>query len=154
MATGSFEEIRAEFERRVQKIVWCTVATVDERGRPRSRVLHPIWEGAVGWIATGRRSRKAKDLAHTPYLSCAYWTPEHEQIYAECRAEWEDRIEEKRRLWDLFKTTPAPMGYDPGLFWKDAADPDCGFLRLTPWRIELSSLQDLFTRTPPRVWRP
>ena len=154
MGMGTFEEIRPEFERRVNRIVWCTTATVDRKGRPRSRILHPIWEGPVGWIATGRQSRKARDLAHSPYVSLSYWTPEHEQIYAECRAEWEDRIEEKRRLWDFFKNTPAPMGYDPGLFWKDPTDPGCGFLRLTPWRIELSALSDLFSGTPPKVWRP
>jgi hypothetical protein len=38
------------------RIVWCTVATVDRRGRPRSRILHPYWEraddGLVGWITT------------------------------------------------------------------------------------------------------
>ena len=25
------------------RVVWATVATVDRRSRPRSRVLHPIW---------------------------------------------------------------------------------------------------------------
>ena len=27
------------------RIVWCTLATVDRRGRPRSRLVHPIWPG-------------------------------------------------------------------------------------------------------------
>ena len=27
-------------------------------------------------------------------------------------------------------------------------------LRLEPWRIELWSVQGLFNRTPPQVWRP
>ena len=38
------------------RIVWCTVATTGADGRPRTRVLHPIWEwdgtGLTGWIAT------------------------------------------------------------------------------------------------------
>jgi hypothetical protein len=38
------------------QIVWCSVATVDRAGRPRSRVLHPIWvwseEALTGWVAT------------------------------------------------------------------------------------------------------
>jgi hypothetical protein len=38
------------------RIVWCTLATVDRRNRPRSRVVHPIWErtpaGPVGWVTT------------------------------------------------------------------------------------------------------
>jgi hypothetical protein len=36
---------------------WCNAATVDRKDRPRSRVLHPIWEVIdtypIGWIATG-----------------------------------------------------------------------------------------------------
>ena len=38
------------------RIVWSSVATVDSKGRPRSRILHPIWQwdGAqlLGWVAT------------------------------------------------------------------------------------------------------
>ena len=26
------------------RIVWASAATVDAKGRPRSRVLHPIWQ--------------------------------------------------------------------------------------------------------------
>ena len=39
------------------RVVWATVATVDEAGRPRRRTLHPMWEWdgerLAGWIATG-----------------------------------------------------------------------------------------------------
>src|SRR3990170_8750486 len=98
MDIASFAEIEEEFMARVRRIAWCTVATVDRQGRPRSRILHPIWEGATGWIATGRQSFKAKHLASNPYVSLCYWDPQHEQVYVDCRAEWEDRIEEKRRL--------------------------------------------------------
>ena len=38
------------------RVVWATVATVDRRSRPRSRVLHPIWvrdgDGLTGWVIT------------------------------------------------------------------------------------------------------
>ena len=43
-----FADIADEFAARTQRIVWCTVATVDESGRPRTRILHPIWEGTTG----------------------------------------------------------------------------------------------------------
>ena len=52
----SFDEIAKGFDERVRRIVWCTVTTVDTQGRPFSRILHPIWEGCVGWIATGSSS--------------------------------------------------------------------------------------------------
>lgn len=155
MKVAAFADIQDEFRKRVQRIVWCTVATVDAKGRPRSRILHPLWEGATGWIATGRHTLKEKHLQRNPYVSLSYWDQQHEQIYAECKAEWEDAPAEKRRIWELFKHTPPPLGYDPGLFWPGGSeDPTYGVLKLTPWRIELSSLNDLINRKPPYVWQP
>jgi len=153
MDIASFAEIEEEFMKRVSRIVWCTVATVDRQGRPRSRILHPIWEGATGWIATGRQSFKAKHLARNPYVSLCYWDPQHQQVYVDCTAEWEDRIEEKRRLWELYESTPPPVGYDLSLFWKSPEDPTLGLLKLTPWRIEVWSLADMVSGKAPRVWR-
>lgn len=36
--------------------------------------------------------------------------PSHEQVHAECRAEWEDSPETRRRVWDVFKAAPEPTG--------------------------------------------
>jgi general stress protein 26 len=147
----SFAEIEEEFMARVRRIAWCTVATVDRRGRPRTRILHPIWEGATGWIATGRQSHKAKHLAANPYVSLSYWDPQHKMIYADCRAEWDDSDASKRRIWDLYKNTPPPLGYDPAMIWRDGpGDPGFGLLKLTPWRIELAGLAEMMS---PTVWR-
>jgi general stress protein 26 len=151
--TKSFADIEEEFMARVRRIVWCTVATVDRKGRPRSRILHPLWEGSTGWIATGRDSFKAKHIEGNPYVSLSYWDPQHQQIYADCQASWEDRAEEKGRLWDLYKSTPPPLGYDLKSFWKSPEDPNLGMLKLTPWRIELWSLGDLVGGKQPQVWR-
>lgn len=156
MATlvSSFEEIQEEFERRWRRIVWCNVATVDFHDRPRSRMLHPIWEGPIGWILTGRHSAKEKHLAHNPHVSVCYWDPEQQQIYAECTAAWVDAQAEKTRIWDLFKETPQPIGYDPAIFWPAGpTDPGFGVLRLTPWRVEICGLQELMTNSA-RVWAP
>ncbi len=154
MESTTFGEIEPEFMARVRRIVWCTVATIDAQGRPRSRILHPLWEGATGWIATGRQSHKAKHLAAHPYVSLSYWDPKHEQVYADCLATWEDGPAEKRRLWGVYKTTPPPLGYDLAAFWPGGPDdPALGMLKLTPWRIELSSLADLPVGRRPVVWR-
>lgn len=153
MDVESFAEIEEEFMARIGRIVWCTVTTVDAKDRPRARILHPIWEGSTGWIATGRQSWKARHIAHNPYVSLSYWDPQHQQVYAECRASWQDDPAEKQRLWDLFKATPAPLGYDLGMFWKSPEDPAYGLLQLQPWRIELWSLQDMMKGVAPRVWR-
>lgn len=156
MDVESFAEIEAEFAARIRRIVWCTVATVDGKGRPRSRILHPIWEGATGYIATGRHSFKAKHLAANPYVSLTYWDQQHQQVYAECKAEWDDSAEGKRRIWELYKSTTPPLGYDPAIIpeWKDGpGSPEFGVLKLTPRRIELWSIQDMMAGKPPLVWR-
>ena len=153
MEVANFSEIEEEFNKRVQRIVWCTSATVDRQGRPRTRILHPIWEGATGWVATGRASLKEKHLAANPHISLTYWDPQHQQIYADCRAEWVDDAAEKHRIWDLYKNTPPPLGYDPGMIWQAGSDdPAYGLLKLTPWRIEISSIMDMMSGKPPLVW--
>jgi general stress protein 26 len=150
-----FEDLAADFRARVERIVWCTVTTVNRQGRPRSRLLHPLWEGSTGWILTGRHTLKAKHLAKNPWVSLTYWDQQQEQVHAECRAEWEERLPEKKRVWDFFKERPAPLGYDPALFWPAGPeDPGYGVLRLVPWRIELWSLTDLMSGKPPRAWEP
>src|SRR5512133_3656263 len=105
MEVSDFSEIEEEFLRRVRAMVWCSVATVDSCGRPRSRILHPLWEGEVGWIGTHRGSFKREHLARNPYVSLAYITEIHRPVYADCRAVWVDDMDEKRRVWDLFKNT-------------------------------------------------
>ena len=58
MPTSTFDEISADFLRITGEVVWATVATVDTRGRPRTRVLHPYWEVVdgqpVGWVGTSK----------------------------------------------------------------------------------------------------
>jgi len=154
MDVAAFSEVAEKFREITERIVWCTFTTVDRQGRPRSRILHPIWEGPVGWIATGRQTHKAKHLAGNPYVSLTYWDPQHEQTIVECRAEWQDDPATRGRIWELFRTTPEPVGYDPKLFWPSVDDPGFGVLKLTPWRLEVWSLQAMAQGQPPLVWRP
>ena len=147
-----FADIEKEFLERIKKTVWCTMATVDRKGRPRSRIIHPIWEGSTGWILTGRHTLKTKHLENTPYLSLTYWDPDHKQVYADCEAWWDDGIETKQKVWDLYKNTPPPLGYDPAMFFESVDNAETGALRLKPWRIELFSLTDLASGAGPQVW--
>ena len=144
----SFADIEREFVERAHSIVWCNVATIDTRDRPRSRIVHPIWEGQVGWIATLRHAHiKAKHLAHNPYVSLAYIADVPTRIplrpvYVDCRAEWDDEPTAKRHVWELFLRAPPPLGYDPALVFGFAGierpeHPNFGVLKLSPWRIEL-----------------
>ena len=149
-----FEEIAADFGDRTRRIVWCSVATVDRAGRPRNRILHPIWEGKTGWIATGRHSLKAQHLAKNPHVSLLYWDPMQQNVAIEATAEWADEPDDRRRIWELYKSTPPPLGYDIGDFFPGGPDGgDWGLLKITPWRIELGGMADPPAGLPfRRVW--
>jgi hypothetical protein len=100
----AYEDIAAELARRIDRTVWCSMATVDRERRVRSRIVHPLWDGRVGWLLTERHSPKARDVDGNPWLSLTYIDSAQEQVHVDCRTEWESRPAEKRRLWDWFKS--------------------------------------------------
>jgi general stress protein 26 len=152
--TFRFAEIEKEFLDRVARIVWCTVSTVDTRGRPYARILHPVWEGSTGWIATGRQTLKTKHLAKNPYVALSYWDPQHDTAVVQARAEWCDDAATKSRIWDLIKNSPPPVGYDLSLFWRGGvSDPTFGVLKLTPFQIQLQTGAEMMQGKAARLCR-
>jgi hypothetical protein len=145
---SSFSEISSELLERSRAAVWCTFTTVDTLNRPRSRVLHPIWEGETGWVATRRNTLKASHLAHSPYVALAYTADVWRPLYVDCLATWDDAPETRRRVWDLFLATPPPVGYDPAPSFQSFDHPDFGVLRLSPWRVTVAD-----SPARHRVWR-
>jgi general stress protein 26 len=146
-----FERIAGELDARVRRIAWCTFATVAPDGAPWTRILHPIWEGAAGWIATTRDSPKARHLAREPRFSLTYWDADQDVVTVRGTAGWADDRATRERIWELYRTTPPPLGYDLAPFWREPANPAFGLLRLSPTRIELTGLA---TSAKPRmVWR-
>jgi len=151
--------IAPAFVEMAHKIVWCSVATVDDQGRPWSRVLHPIWEWdgdqLIGWIATGRTPIKDRHLAAHPYVSCNYWTPAHDTCLAECRATWVEDAQGKQAVWDKLANGPEPVGYDPAMIpgWEDAASPTFSALRLDPWRVRVMPAAAMLTGEGTQVWQ-
>jgi hypothetical protein len=148
MEVQTFAEIQPEFMKRIQKAVYCSMATIDRRGRPRSRMLHPIWDGPTGWVISWPESHKAKHLEHNPYVSLAYIQDRDKPVYIDATAEWEYSEAEKYRIWDLHKTTPPPLGFDPQPHYENIHHRYYGLLKFTPWRIELGYLQG-----EPIIWR-
>lgn len=132
-----FSEIESEFLQRVHTAVWCSVATIDRKERPRSRILHPIWKGKSGYILTWQNSLKAKHIAHNPHLSLAYIADILKPTYVDCKAEWIDDTSSKQHIWDAFLNEPEPLGYDPAQIFERVDHPNLGLLKLSPWRIEL-----------------
>jgi hypothetical protein len=148
MNVSNFDDLREEFMRRVTAAVYCSVATVDGKGRPRSRIMHPIWDGPIGWVISWPESHKAKHLRINPFVSLAYIHDKDKPAYADCTAEWVTDEAEQWRVWALHKTIPPPLGFDPEPHYGTIHGKYFGLLRFTPWRIELGNLGG-----EPIVWR-
>jgi len=131
------------FVEMAHRIVWCSAATVDTSGRPRSRILHPLWRWEngtlTGWIATGPTPLKRAHLAAHPYVSLTYWAPDHDTCTAECSAELVYDDATRTQVWEAFVAAPAPVGYDPSIVpvWTSPTDDTFAALKLTPWRLRV-----------------
>jgi hypothetical protein len=138
------EEVAPAFVEMAHRIVWATVATVDPSGRPRSRVLHPLWQwdgtSLVGWIATGPTPLKRAHLDHSPFASAAYLASNHDTCSADCAATFVFDDDVRRWLWKAFEAAPAPVGYDPAIVpaWAGGPTSDAfAALRLDPYRLRV-----------------
>jgi hypothetical protein len=139
----SLSDVAPAFVEMAHGIVWCSAATVDAHGRPRSRILHPLWQwdgqDLVGWIGTSPTAAKRAHLQASPYMSLNYWSPAQDTCIAECRVDWVLTDELKTRIWNLFLETPEPVGYDPAIIpqWESPTSPNYAVLRLEPWRLRV-----------------
>lgn len=129
-----FSEVRDEFLRVTGEIVFCTATTVDSRGRPRNRVLHPIFivdgDRPLGWAVTGRTAAKTRHLALNPHVACSFWSPSQDTVFVDCVATWADDEAELERVWQLFLNTPTPLGWAPRAW--PASAPTAGATRSSP----------------------
>lgn len=136
-------QVAPAFVEMAHRIVWCTAATVDRQGRPRSRILHPIWQWdgqeLVGWIGTGPTPTKRANLQASPFMSLNYWSPTHDTCVAECHAAWAFDDETRTMVWNLFAHAPKPVGYDPIIVpgWDSPTSAAFAVLRLVPWRLRV-----------------
>lgn len=136
-------QVALAFVEMAHRIVWCSVATVDTHGRPRSRILHPIWQWdsteLVGWIGTGPTPTKQAHLQASPYMSLSYWTPSHDTCVADCHVTWAFDDETCTMVWNLFVHAPQPVGYDPTIVpgWDSPTAEAFAVLRLEPWRLRV-----------------
>ncbi|MCX7064780.1 MAG: pyridoxamine 5'-phosphate oxidase family protein [Proteobacteria bacterium] len=140
---STLKQVAPAFVKMAHQIVWCTAATVDSEGRPRARVLHPIWQWdgreLTGWIATSPTPTKRAHLKASPYVSCNYWAPSQDTCVAECRASWAFDDDTRKMVWRLLKEAQAPVGYDPAMIpgWDSPTSPSFAALRLEPWRLRV-----------------
>jgi hypothetical protein len=140
---NTLAETAPAFVEMAHKIVWASVATVDAQGRPRSRILHPIWQWdskrLVGYIGTSPTPTKRANLHASPFMSLNYWTPAQDTCVAECRAEWVFDDAGRTMIWDLFASAPSPLGYNPAIIpaWTSPTADAFAGIRLTPWRLRV-----------------
>ena len=151
MHVETFAEIETEFLARVNKIVWCALTTIDSDGNPRSRIVHTLWDGAIGWIAARRQSPKARDIELHPRIAMAYIADIVRPVYVTGMARWADDLATKRHVWNLFSASPPPLGYDPSPIYGSVEAPDYGVLLTTPLQIELGDVSGMGVRR--LVWR-
>lgn len=143
MPQHELSDVAPAFVEMAHRIVWASVATVGNRDRPRSRILHPIWQWdgkrLTGWIATSPTPLKRAHFAAHPYASVSYWTPSHDTCVAECHAALLTDDETRRFVWDLFLNGPPPVGYDPGIVpaWTNATADAFAVIGLSPWRLRV-----------------
>ncbi len=114
------------------------MATVDRKGRPRSRMLHPVWDGPIGWCISWK-TLESKHLELNPFVSLAYIQDRDKPVYVDCRAEWVDEQSEKLRIWELHRNLTPPLGFDPEQGY-GALLVTSALLKFTPWRIKLGNL--------------
>ena len=154
----AFADLRPDFDAIVGAVNYATMTTVDTEGRPRSRVLIPVWETAdekpFGWLGTFRTPVKAAHIAGNPHVTFSYWSPAQNTVAIDAVAAWTDDTAEREHVWDLYRHgSPPGAGYDPEQFWHGPQDPKFQVLRLAPWRVQVLRRHDLVTGIPARIWR-
>lgn len=154
----AFADLQPDFDAIVGAVNYATMTTVDTLGRPRSRVLIPVWETVaehpVGWLGTYRTPVKAAHIAGNPHVTFSYWSPAQNTVAVDAVAAWTDDPSERAHVWDLYRHgSPPGAGYDPAQFWQGPDDPSFQVLRLDPWRIQVLRRRDLVSGIPARIWR-
>lgn len=146
----SFDEIMPAFVERAHQMVWCDMATVDAKQRPRTRIIHPLWRDGVGYATSLRTGPKANDIDRNPAVSLAYVSNPSAPAYAECWADWVDDRAARIEIWEWMKSIPEPLGYDTETMFGSYDFPDLTIMRFRPWQIRLA---EAGKPDALRVWR-
>ena len=111
----------------------------------------------VGWALTGRTPLKARHLAANPHVSCSFWSPTQDTVFADCTAAWVEDEAEREAVWRIFEQPP-PAGWGPEAMagWGEERwrSPIFTPLRLEPWRVQVMRGEEYpHGQLTGRVWR-
>ena len=150
-------DVLADFHTHAARIVWCNVASVGPDGRPRSRLLHPVWERVddrlVGWVLTNptpiKHARTSRRIRTCP---AATGIPSTTRPWPSAAPRGTTTSPPSGP--PSSPPTP-PMGYDPAVLgiWDGPDDPSCAAIRLDPWQVVVRTLPEMTEGKRPRVWR-
>lgn len=130
----------------VEEIVYSIATTVGPDGRPRSRVVHPVWlwngTETTGFVTARPTPLKRRHLDSHPVMTCGYWSPQHHTAFFDCDCRWLE-ADELEAAWHTVASTPPPLGFDPSTIWPDGPG-DAGFavLELRPYRVQATMAED------------
>jgi hypothetical protein len=152
------QEVIRDFLEVTHEIVLATLSTVDAHGRPRSRIVHPIFlmeeAGVARWMVSSPAPLKTAHLSGNPHVALSWWSPAQNVAYADCMANTIEDEQAKLAVWDLFMTTPPPLGYDLRAFGiPDPESPLFMPLRIEPYRVQVLKFQGWEADLTPRIWR-
>ena len=135
---GIPQEVADSVRSIVERTVWATLTTVGRDGRPRNRLVHPVWwwDGEGRGLVTSRATPlRVRHLAANPYVSCFYWAPHHDTVAIDATARWLPD-EELVAAWESIAAVPEPVGFDPATIWPDGpSSSDFHVLEMRPHRI-------------------
>lgn len=153
----NLSEIGPRFVEMAHSIGMGVAATTDGAGRPRTRVVQPVWEwdgsALTGWLSTVTTSPKYAHLRANPALSVTWWTPAQDTCTADCEVDIVVGDDERAAAWDRFLAAPPPAGFDPAIYpdWTSPASPTFGVLRLRPTWLRVMP-GSLMTSGTGEVW--
>ncbi len=131
------------------KATWAYLATAKDN-QPKVRVVHPAFEGERVWVATGRASAKAAQIAKNPKVELFYQVgTDFLHLTVTGTAKFIDDVTEKKRIWD-----GKVFDYELAQFWPEGpASKEFGLLLIEPTRVELTSLGEVSQGAKPQVWK-
>lgn len=156
--TDDLATVSAAAQPIIDDVVYATLATTGADGRPRTRVVHPVWwwdedRGPRGLITSRPTPVKVKHLAEQPYVSVSYWSPAHHTVTIDGDAAWvpADRL---HAVWDEIAAAPGPVGFDPHTVWPDGpSSDDYAVIEVRPVRVRVVTADRLATKGPYLLWK-